>query len=57
MTKKGKPNLDRLSPKKLEQIKRFINNTDIDVISDEMRALVEKRWPWPVKKLPPRVNH
>jgi hypothetical protein len=57
MAKKGRPQVSRLSPKELEQIRRFIEETDIDVISDEMRALVEKRWPQLVKKLPPRVTH
>jgi hypothetical protein len=31
-------------------------STDIDVIDDEMRELVEKHWPWLVAKLPPRTE-
>jgi hypothetical protein len=57
MPKKGKPQLARLSPEELEQIKRFIETTEIDVIDDEMRALVAKHWPWLLEKLPPRVTH
>jgi hypothetical protein len=41
------PRFDNLSAEELEQIRRFIEETDIDVISDEMRALVEKNWPFP----------
>jgi hypothetical protein len=46
---------DNLSDKELEQIRRFIEETDIDVIDDETRELVEKHWPWLVAKLPPRT--
>jgi len=55
MSRRGKPRFDHLSPEELDQIKHFIEKTDIDVISDEMRALVEKHWPWLLPKLPPRV--
>jgi hypothetical protein len=34
------------SAEELEQIKRFIEETDIDTIDDEMPALVETHWPW-----------
>ena len=51
------PRFDIISAEELEQIRRFIENTDIDVIDDDMRALVEKNWPWLLKKLPPRVSH
>jgi hypothetical protein len=57
MPKRGRPAVNRLSPDELEQLKRFIEETDIDVISDEVRALVEKNWPWLLKKLPPRVTN
>jgi hypothetical protein len=30
----------------LDEIRRFIEETDIDVIGDEMRTLVEREWPW-----------
>ena len=51
------PRFDNLSAEELEQIKRFIEKTDIDTIDDEMRALVETHWPWLLEKLPPRVTH
>ncbi len=38
------PRFDNLSAEELEQIKRFIEETDIDTIDDEMRALVETHW-------------
>ncbi len=31
------PRFDNLSPEELEEIKRFIEETDIDLIDDEMR--------------------
>ena len=40
----------------LEQIKRFIEESDINVIDAELRELVEKHWPWLVAKLPPRAT-
>jgi hypothetical protein len=45
------PRLDNLSAEELEQIKRFIEETDIYAINDEMRALVEEHWPWLLEKL------
>lgn len=50
------PRFDKLSPKELEEIKRFIEETGMDVIDDEIRELVEERWPWLVAKLPPRTS-
>jgi hypothetical protein len=50
------PRFHNLSAEELDQIRRFIE-TDIEVISDEMWALVEKNWPWLLEKLPPRVTH
>ena len=46
---------DNLSAEELEQIRRFVEETDIDVIDDDMRALVEEHWPWLLEKLPPRL--
>ena len=40
------PRLDKLSAEELDQIRRLIENTDIDAVSDKMRELVEKHWPW-----------
>jgi hypothetical protein len=51
------PRFDKLSAEELEQIKRFIEETDIAELSDEMRALVETHWPWLLVDLPPRVTH
>ena len=36
------PRFDNLSAEELEQIKRFIEESDVDVIDDEMRELVKK---------------
>jgi hypothetical protein len=49
--------VDSLSEAELEQIRRFLEETDIDELSDEMHALVEKYWPWLLDELPPRVTH
>ena len=49
------PRLDKLSTEELDQVRRFVEESDIDAIDDEMRELVEKRWPWLVAKLPPRT--
>ena len=35
------PRLENLSAEELEQIKWFVEETDVDEPSDEMRALVE----------------
>ena len=51
------PRFDNLSADELEQIRRFVEETDIDVIDDAMRALVEKHWPWLLEKLPPRTSN
>jgi tetrahydromethanopterin S-methyltransferase subunit A len=40
------PRFDNLSAEELEQIRRMIEEMDtIDVMDDDMRALVEKHWP------------
>jgi hypothetical protein len=51
------PRFDNLSAEELEQIRRFIEETDIDEINGEMRALVAKHWHWLIEKLPPLVSH
>jgi hypothetical protein len=48
---------ERLTPEELDQVRTFIEDTDIEEVSDEMRAIVEKHWPWLLEKLPPRVIH
>jgi hypothetical protein len=50
------PRFDDLSAEELDQIRRFIEESDIDVIDDEMRELVEKHWPWLLAKLPPQTK-
>jgi hypothetical protein len=49
--------VDSLSEAELEQMQRFIEEYDVDELSDEMHALVEKYWPWFLDDLPPRVTH
>jgi hypothetical protein len=48
---------ERLTPEELEQVRQFIEDGDIEEVSDEMRALVEKHWPWLLHKLPLRTVH
>ena len=46
------------SAQELDEIKRYIEEAEIiDVVSDEVRQLVEKHWPWLISKLPPRDKH
>jgi len=45
------PRYDDLSEEELERIRRFIEETDIDVVTDDLRELVEKHWPWLLPKL------
>jgi hypothetical protein len=48
------PDFDNLSLEELEELRRFIEDTDqIDAIRPEARKLVEKHWPWLLPKLPP----
>jgi hypothetical protein len=47
------PHYDNLSAEELERIKRFIEESDIDVIDDEMRAL---EWPWLLASCRPKPN-
>jgi hypothetical protein len=46
------PRYNNLSSDELELIRRFIEESDIDAIDNEMRELVE-HWPWLLAKLPP----
>ena len=53
---KQKPMLNgrELSEFELAQIRRQIENVDtIDVVSDEMRALIEQQWPHLMAKIRP----
>jgi hypothetical protein len=52
------PDLENPSPEDLDQIRRFLEEADrVDVVTDGVRALVEKHWPWLLPKLPPREEH
>jgi hypothetical protein len=44
---------DNLTDKDLEAIRRFIEETDVDVTNEDLRELVEKHWPWLLPKLSP----
>ena len=46
------PRYNNLSSDELELIRRFIEESDIDAIDNEMRELVE-HWPRLLAKLPP----
>ena len=48
---------DELSPQQLARIRRFVEAGDIDtnLVSDELRALVEEHWPWLLPKLEPQT--
>jgi hypothetical protein len=41
----------------IDQIRRFPEETDVDELSDEMLAVVEKYWQWLLDDIPPRVTH
>jgi hypothetical protein len=56
----GKPMLHgrELSAEQLETIRRDIESFDtIDVVDDEMRALIESQWPHLLAKLCPAKPH
>jgi hypothetical protein len=38
-----------------DRIRRFIEESDVDEVSDEIRAIVELHWPWLLERLPPRA--
>jgi hypothetical protein len=45
----------KLSVAELAQIKRFIEDEDVNEISDELYALVERYWPWLLERA--RYHH
>jgi hypothetical protein len=46
---------DDILPEKLEELRRMIEEMDtIEVIDDDTRELIEKRWPWLLDKIPPK---
>ena len=56
------PRYNNLSAEELKTIRSFIEESEaIDVTSpaelEELRALVEKHWPWLLEKLPPYTQH
>ena len=48
---------DELSPQQLARIRRFVEGGDIDteLVSDELRDLVEEHWPWLLSNLEPQT--
>ena len=42
---------DDLSEEEFDEIRSFIKKNDIDVVSHDLRRLVEKRWQWLLPKL------
>jgi len=48
---------EKLSAEELDHLEWLIENRQLDDITEEMRALIEKYWPWLLDKLPPRVLH
>jgi hypothetical protein len=46
---------DDMPPEQLEELRRMIEEMDtIEVIDDETRELIEKRWPWLLEKIRPQ---
>jgi hypothetical protein len=44
---------DDMPPEKLDEFRRMIEEMDtIEVIDDDTRELIEKRWPWLLDKIP-----
>ena len=48
---------EKLSPEELDQLEWLLEHNGLDQITEEMRALIEKHWPWLLDRLPPRVLH
>ena len=48
---------EKLSFEELDHLEWLLEHNQIDDISEEMRALVEKYWPWLLDRLPPRTLH
>ena len=48
---------DTLIPDELDQLEWLVEHNAIEDITEEMRALIEKYWPWLLDRLPPRVLH
>ena len=50
---------DGLTPEQLMRIRRFVERGDVDteLVSDELRSLVDEYWPWLLPKLEPQTLH
>ena len=50
---------DELTPEQLGRIRRFVERGDVDIelVSDELRDLVEANWPWLLQRLDPQTLH
>ena len=50
---------DELTPEQLMRIRRFVERGDVDteLVSDELRNLVDEHWPWLLPKLEPQTLH
>ena len=50
---------DELTPEQLMRIRRFVERGDVDteLVSDELRSLVDEHWPWLLPKLEPQTLH
>jgi hypothetical protein len=48
---------EKLSPDELDHLEWLVEHRKLDDITEEMRALIEKYWPWLLDRLPPRVLH
>ncbi len=48
---------EKLTPAELDRLEWLLEHNHLDHITEEMRALIEKHWPWLMDRLPPRVIH
>ena len=50
---------DELTPEQLMRIRRFVERGDVDteLVSEELRNLVDEHWPWLLPKLEPQTLH
>ncbi len=47
------PEFDKLTPDELEEIRMLIEENEMRVVSESLRRVVAKHWPWLLPKLPP----
>jgi hypothetical protein len=48
---------EKLGSDELDQLEWLVEHRKLDDLTEEMRALIEKYWPWLLDRLPPRVLH